>query len=404
MSKIDCNRLLEDYVAACNYPGAFDAWAIEESLREYLRLIGADRKVVRLSSLQRLSDNPSLEQQVRMIVRRLSYGEDSAQGCRDAIVRRDCPQRLSVLELLYHDDIRKIRPVHAFDETRLYETHVAADAACVTRALRTASIRYVQTICRDRKAVVGDVQMLQFARWCVQLAGTRDWGDELHWCGFSYVTAVKNRSRRIVAWLRPLYDAFVSGCWMLHWTADTLFWVAKPTVHTDAGLLPRLHNANGPALGSDVEDLYSWHGVVVPAHVITHPQSITPDEIDREINMEVRRVLIERYGVGRYYRDSGAQIIQRDTSGLLYRKTIPGEEPVVMVRVLNSTPEPDGVMSREEAIEIFGNAACAALNAPEGSRFKEYMLRVPPDIRTAREAVAWTFELQADAYHPSIES
>jgi hypothetical protein len=55
------------------------------------------------------------------------------------------------------------------------------------------------------------------------------------------------------------------------------------------------------------------------------------------------------------------------------------DEPLQMVRVKNSTPEPDG-------------------------SYKHYFLRVPPDIATARAAVAWTFGFSSDEYDPSIES
>ena len=51
----------------------------------------------------------------------------------------------------------------------------------------------------------------------------------------------------------------------------------------------------------------------------------------------------------------------------------------MVVEVENSTPEPDG------------------------SR-RTYFLRVPPATRTAREAVAWTFSMTADAYRPSMET
>lgn len=33
-----------------------------------------------------------------------------------------------------------------------------------------------------------------------------------------------------------------------------------------------------------------------------------------------------------------------------------------------------------------------------------YLLRVPPTMRTAREAVAWTFGLQDGDYEPDVES
>ena len=55
------------------------------------------------------------------------------------------------------------------------------------------------------------------------------------------------------------------------------------------------------------------------------------------------------------------------------------DEPMVMVEVRNSTPEPDG------------------------SR-KTYFLRVPPRTQTAREGVAWTFGLTADEYVPAVET
>jgi hypothetical protein len=76
--------------------------------------------------------------------------------------------------------------------------------------------------------------------------------------------------------------------------------------------------------------------------------------------------MIERYGMARYLADSGATLIHQDELGELYRADLPGDEPLVMVKVLNSTPEPD--QSR-----------------------KAYFLRVPPTLTRARDAVAWTF-------------
>ena len=40
---------------------------------------------------------------------------------------------------------------------------------------------------------------------------------------------------------------------------------------------------------------------------------------------------------------------------------------------------------------------------PDGS-VKKYMLRVDPKCRTAREAVAWTFDMEAGEYAPAIET
>jgi hypothetical protein len=47
--------------------------------------------------------------------------------------------------------------------------------------------------------------------------------------------------------------------------------------------------------------------------------------------------------------------------------------------VVNSTPEPDGTS-------------------------RTYFLRVPPNIRTARAGVAWTFGLTEEEYHPLAQT
>jgi hypothetical protein len=165
--------------------------------------------------------------------------------------------------------------------------------------------------------------------------------------------------------------------WFLFWTDDTLYWVAKPIIHKEEPR--RLHNATGPAVESDVENLYFWHGVMVPAFVVTRPEWITVKHIETEENAEIRRVMIERFGQSRYLTESGATEIHRDDFGTLYRKEIPGDEPLVMVKVVNSTPEPDG-------------------------SFKDYFIRVNPTMKTARQAVAWTFEKEEHEYEPELQT
>jgi hypothetical protein len=141
----------------------------------------------------------------------------------------------------------------------------------------------------------------------------------------------------------------------------------------------RPHNDSGPfCQWRDGSCLYAIHGVRVPGWIVTHPQDITIETIDKETNQEIRRVMVDRYGTARYLIDSKAEEIHRDDWGILYRKDMgSGDEPLVMVKVVNSTPEPDG------------------------SR-KDYFLRVPPDMTTAREAVAWTFDKNQDEYNPEV--
>jgi hypothetical protein len=142
----------------------------------------------------------------------------------------------------------------------------------------------------------------------------------------------------------------------------------------------RLHSTDGAAvLYPDGFAVHAVHGVRVPADIVEDRPSLTVARIEAEENAEVRRVMVELYGQERFLLDAGAAEIHRDRFGTLYRKELKDDEPLVMVKVTNRTPEPDG-------------------------SFKDYFLRVPPDIEKAHEAVAWTFGKGALDYAPSIET
>jgi len=157
----------------------------------------------------------------------------------------------------------------------------------------------------------------------------------------------------------------------------------------------RLHNESGPAVcftnKDSLSNVYSIHGVRVPKKVIYRQFNV--NDIESESNVEVRRVMIELYGQSKYLIDSGAQIVHTDDFGTLYRKEIPNDEPLMMVKVVNSTVEADGT-------------------------YKDYFIRVSPNayggLTTARAAVASTwrnndpersmiFENPED-YDPDIET
>ena len=105
----------------------------------------------------------------------------------------------------------------------------------------------------------------------------------------------------------------------------------------------RLHSEDSPSIAyRDGWSLWHWHGVNVSRQIIEFPETITVKQIEDEANAEVRRVMIERYGQAKYLLDSEAVEIHRDDFGTLYRKEIPQDEPLLMVKVVNSTPEPNG--------------------------------------------------------------
>jgi hypothetical protein len=161
---------------------------------------------------------------------------------------------------------------------------------------------------------------------------------------------------KVCGWWTPLEDACI-------------FQHRPSALHFDDQ--DRLHCDDGPAIafrGSELCNFYYIHGVRVSKQVVE--RTFTAQDIDKESNAEIRRIMVERYGHDRYIIDSGISPIHTDDYGKLYRKEIPNDEPMFVVQVTNSTREPDGT-------------------------FKEYWIRVDPNayggLKTARAAVASTW-------------
>lgn len=159
----------------------------------------------------------------------------------------------------------------------------------------------------------------------------------------------------------------------------------------------RLHHESKAALEyADGYAIFAWHGVRIDwnqMHIITAPEQIMVKDIDAEVNQETKRVMLERYGIDRYLKDGKAKLVHKDQYGKLYQKAIPNTDlTLTMVAVKNSTPEPDGSI-------------------------KDYFLEVHPELRpitedglgepqllTAKNAVASTFGLRGEEFHPLVES
>ncbi|MEV6983557.1 DUF6745 domain-containing protein [Sphaerisporangium sp. NPDC051017] len=149
-------------------------------------------------------------------------------------------------------------------------------------------------------------------------------------------------------------------------------------IHRDD--LGRLHRAEGPALAfPDGFALHAWHGMPVPADFGAAMADLSAPRIRQEPNAELRRVMLEHYGFDRYLRESGAASVHKDDTGVLWRAELGDDEPLTMVEVVNSTPEPDGT-------------------------YRTYFLRVPPWVTTARQGVAWTFNLTSEQYTPQQQT
>lgn len=189
--------------------------------------------------------------------------------------------------------------------------------------------------------------------------------------GFSYALEQKR-------FLRLWLDQCRYGHWWFD--CDGIVFVSNRPRVLKADTQGRLHNERGAALDyGDGFRLYAIQGVRVGENDVLHPEGITVERIEKQSNVELRRVLTSLYGQARYMKDSGATLVHQDERGKLWRKKRTEDADLLMVEVVNSTPEPDGSA-------------------------RSYMLRVPPHVRTASAAVAWTFSMRPGEYRPQVEA
>jgi hypothetical protein len=158
----------------------------------------------------------------------------------------------------------------------------------------------------------------------------------------------------------------------------------------------RLHSIDTPAVKWVNGDThYFIKGIEVPDHWVEGKVSI--DDIKGASNAELRRIALEIYGYKNYIVDIGATKIAEDQWGELYSVEMPDDEPLVVVSMMNSTPEISEAMGLEQREEFRETE----LNK-RGEWYKRYILRVPPDTKTPLEGLAWTFQMKPEDYAKNL--
>ncbi len=162
--------------------------------------------------------------------------------------------------------------------------------------------------------------------------------------------------------LNPLRDLAMSAGWAIVFP-DVAFMVDRPSaLHLDDQ--GRLHCEDGPAIAyRDGWGLFRWHGFTVPEFVITNPERITLEIIDGEGNAETKRIMIERFGIGRYLHESGATLVDFD-----------------QVEVIRGSGK---FMPRALLRDKHGNQY---LEGTDGSTDRSYFMSVDPEVRSCRAA------------------
>jgi hypothetical protein len=122
-----------------------------------------------------------------------------------------------------------------------------------------------------------------------------------------------------------------------------------------------------------------WAGVNIDRRIAFHPELIRIDEILREGNAERRRVLLDRYGYGRFLQDAAADVLDADADP-------GGRRQLLRVKLAND----------EDLVAM--SCFCPSTG-------RQYIIRVPPQTTSCRHAAAWIAGFEdPDDYRPLLET
>jgi len=291
---------------------------------------------------------------------------------------------------------------------------VAVDAA-VSGAVNDAVNAAVGGAVRD--AVGGAILNVIQRSWSNYIGG-QFWVGGYYWGGaftsfFREVCSLE-LPRDLWGRARAYEDTIQSACWW--WPhRDFIVVCERPTAINREARNPsqtrgwgshQLHAERGPAVvWPDGWSIYSHHGVRMPADIYETPSALTGQRIDSERNAEVRRVMISLFGSARYAREGNFTVVDKCgpdhpimglRNAILLRRDLTEDEPMVMLDMQDSTPD------------------------PKTGEYKRYLLRVDPNAyggqagRECHAAMASTWRVKSDTtqlafrrwedYRPEIET
>jgi hypothetical protein len=176
--------------------------------------------------------------------------------------------------------------------------------------------------------------------------------------------------------LQGLWAIGKSAGWIV--PHERVCWISERPSRIEADANGRLHSPDGPALKyRDGWEVCVWKDVEVPAWMIENPERIAVSEIDIAFDAAVRNAMIDIMTPERFIRSGGARQISKDETGTLWCK---------------HWSYRGSIIGTWAAVEVVNGTAAA-----DGSHI-HYFLRVPARMRSAREAVAWTYGLSAEQY------
>jgi hypothetical protein len=285
-------------------------------------------------------------------------------------------------------------------------TYAATEAAtyAATEAATTAAIRAATADAATRDAKLH--RTVQFflgcaARWYGPYQGGNMWA--AYDC---YLTA----GRDVLGLKLPAYEKYQAWeqCAIhggFRWMHEEFCMVSDFPEILKKDDQNRPHAEGGPShRWRDGWELYFWHGVKVTRQIIMAPDTLTIDQVRKEENAEVRRVMIERMGWDRFCAMADLKVIHRDTLTAHFPALPVSETVHADMRAVTSYREGTEVAELLESSEFkdFDDRPLKFVRVTDPSTGEKYVLRVWSANRRAYEAVAQTFGMTETEYRESI--
>ena len=172
-----------------------------------------------------------------------------------------------------------------------------------------------------------------------------------------------------------IYETLANTCGFVWFNENFLVISDRPEeIHRDAQ--GRLHNNAGPSISfRDGWCQFHWHGVAIPGEWVTGKPPSAAEALTWE-NMEQRRVACEMLGW----------------------KNILNE---LDVKVIDEAGDPEIGILLEVDIPDSGKERFLQVRCGTG---REFVLPVPPHVKTALQANAWTWDIEDYEYMPEVRT
>ncbi len=164
--------------------------------------------------------------------------------------------------------------------------------------------------------------------------------------------------------LDPIFDLAQNAGWVSMYDDVVVFQHRPEKIKFDEQ--NRLHCEDGPAIRyRDGYGVYAWHGVRIPSEWIEHKADLTPKIALTWNNIEQRRCACEIIGWARILRELKSEVIDAD------------DDPSIGTLLEVEIPD----IGKEKFLQVLCGTG------------RTFALPVPPNMKTALEANAWTYGL-----------